>query len=76
MPGSAHLRRGGKRKAAPSLRHGTTQLPTLYKQWSWCLFTTIEILTKIEVGTKDWGIAVIDLTILLFERIMDLGTVE
>lgn len=39
----------------------------LYKQWSWCLFTTIEILTKIEAGTKDWGIAVIDLTILLFE---------
>lgn len=44
----------------------------LYKQWSIIVFTTIEILTKMEAGTKDWGIAVIDLIILLFERIQTL----
>jgi hypothetical protein len=27
-----------------------------------------EILTKTEVGTRDWDIAVIGLTMLLFER--------
>jgi hypothetical protein len=27
-----------------------------------------EILTKTEVDTRDWGIAVIDLAMLLFER--------
>ena len=32
-------------------------------------------LTKTEVGTRDWGIAVIGLTMLLFERmwILDFG---
>ena len=30
-------------------------------------------LTKTEVGTRDWGIAVIGLTMLLFERIGTLG---
>jgi hypothetical protein len=30
-------------------------------------------LTKIEVGTRDWGIAVIGLTMLLFEKMWILG---
>jgi hypothetical protein len=30
-------------------------------------------LSKTEVGTRDWGIAVICLTILLFERMWNLG---
>jgi hypothetical protein len=30
-------------------------------------------LTKTEVGTSDWGIAVIDLTMLLFERMSIFG---
>jgi hypothetical protein len=32
-------------------------------------------LTKTEVGTGDWGIAVIGLTMLLFRR-MDFGTLD
>jgi hypothetical protein len=34
--------------------------------WSCCFFTAIEAPTKTEVGTRDWGIAVIGLTMLLF----------
>jgi hypothetical protein len=30
-------------------------------------------LTKTEIGTRDWGIAVIGLTMLLFGRIWNLG---
>ena len=32
-------------------------------------------LTKTEVGTRDWGIAVIDLTMLCFGRV-DFGTLD
>ena len=41
--------------------------------WSWCLFTAIETLTKAEVGPRDWGTAVIGLTILLFGGVWTLG---
>jgi hypothetical protein len=40
---------------------------------SWCLFTAMETLTKTKLGTMDWGIAVIGLTMLLFGRIWILG---
>ena len=39
---------------------------------SWCLFTAIDTLTKTEVGTRDWGIAVIGLTMFLFGGIWTL----
>lgn len=42
-------------------------------QWSWCLFTSVETQIKTEVGTKDLGVAVIDLTVVLLGRIWTLG---
>jgi hypothetical protein len=36
--------------------------------WSWCLFTAMKILTKTELGTRDWGIVVIGLPMLLFRE--------
>ena len=37
--------------------------------WSWHLFTAIKTLNKIEVGTRDWYLAEIDLIICLFGEI-------
>jgi hypothetical protein len=39
----------------------------------WCLFTAIETQNKTEVETRDWGIVVIDLTMLLFGDMWTLG---
>ena len=36
---------------------------------AWCLFTAVDTITKIETRTRDWGIAMIDLIMLLFGRI-------
>lgn len=43
---------------------------------SWYLFTEIETLTTAEIGTKDWGIIVIDLTLLLFGGMWILGILD
>jgi hypothetical protein len=39
----------------------------------WCLFTTVEIQTKTEIGTRDCVIAVIGLTTFLFGEMWILG---
>ena len=41
--------------------------------WSWCLFTTIETLTRAEVGTRHGSIAVIGWTMVLFKGNWTLG---
>lgn len=40
---------------------------------SWYSFIAIEIQTKTELSTRDWGIIVIGIIILLFRRMWTLG---
>ena len=37
------------------------------------VIVSLQTLTKTEVGTRDWGIAMIYLTMLLFERMWTVG---
>lgn len=37
------------------------------------VIVSLQTLTKTEVGTRDWGIAMIGLTMLLFERMWTMG---
>ena len=39
----------------------------------WCPFTAMGTLPKTEVGTRDWGIAAMGLTVLLFGRMQIWG---